>query len=266
MALARRRRCGGATDRAALHRQPRWPHPDKYHVAALQQALAAARAAKAPRRARRSMRPTGCCRTRSSLMSTTSRAIQTSESSMSIRSFEAQAAVGAGRAARRSRCAVARRLCPQPRLDEPDLWRASPGARDASICQRPRTPADPLNLERARALPAASSATSSSTPPSSGSTCTRTASRSIRWSSSSATQISDADDHRLHPLRGLNPYWYVPPDLAAERIAPSSSSSSGLPYLDELGYQVLSDWDENPRSSIPRRSTGRRSPTARSKC
>jgi murein L,D-transpeptidase YcbB/YkuD len=39
----------------------------------------------------------------------------------------------------------------------------------------------------------------------------------------------------------LNPYWYVPPDLAAERIAPKVVKQ-GLKYLDELGYKVLSDW------------------------
>jgi len=33
----------------------------------------------------------------------------------------------------------------------------------------------------------------------------------------------------------LNPYWFVPPDLAAERIAPNAVRR-GLKYLDELGY------------------------------
>ena len=42
----------------------------------------------------------------------------------------------------------------------------------------------------------------------------------------------------------LNPYWYVPPDLAAERIAPNVLKR-GLGYLDELGYQVMSDWASN---------------------
>ena len=42
----------------------------------------------------------------------------------------------------------------------------------------------------------------------------------------------------------LNPYWYVPPDLAAERIAPNVVKR-GQRYLDDLGYQVMSDWDEN---------------------
>lgn len=42
----------------------------------------------------------------------------------------------------------------------------------------------------------------------------------------------------------LNPYWYVPPDLAAERIAPKVVKQ-GLRYLNELGYQVLSEWAPN---------------------
>jgi len=42
----------------------------------------------------------------------------------------------------------------------------------------------------------------------------------------------------------LNPYWYVPPDLAAERIAPKVVKR-GQQYLDELGYKILSDWTPN---------------------
>ncbi|MFL6729360.1 MAG: L,D-transpeptidase family protein [Sphingomicrobium sp.] len=42
----------------------------------------------------------------------------------------------------------------------------------------------------------------------------------------------------------LNPYWYVPPDLAAERIAPKVLKQ-GLKYLDELGYEVMSDWTKS---------------------
>jgi murein L,D-transpeptidase YcbB/YkuD len=48
----------------------------------------------------------------------------------------------------------------------------------------------------------------------------------------------------------LNPYWYVPPDLAAERIAPNTVKR-GLGYLDELGYQVLSDWGPNAQIIDP---------------
>jgi murein L,D-transpeptidase YcbB/YkuD len=43
----------------------------------------------------------------------------------------------------------------------------------------------------------------------------------------------------------LNPYWNVPPDLAAERIAPNVSKE-GFGYLRRRGYQVLSDWGDKP--------------------
>jgi len=49
----------------------------------------------------------------------------------------------------------------------------------------------------------------------------------------------------------LNPYWYVPPDLASERIAPNVMKR-GLGYLDELGYEVLNDWVENPTILDPK--------------
>jgi murein L,D-transpeptidase YcbB/YkuD len=49
----------------------------------------------------------------------------------------------------------------------------------------------------------------------------------------------------------LNPYWFVPPDLASERIAPNVLKQ-GLRYLDTLGYQLLSDWDENPTIIDPK--------------
>ena len=42
----------------------------------------------------------------------------------------------------------------------------------------------------------------------------------------------------------LNPYWFVPPDLATERIAPKVLKQ-GIKYLNELGYQVMSDWDKD---------------------
>ncbi len=42
----------------------------------------------------------------------------------------------------------------------------------------------------------------------------------------------------------LNPYWYVPPDLASERIAPNVLRR-GMPYLEELGYEVLTAWDDH---------------------
>jgi len=48
----------------------------------------------------------------------------------------------------------------------------------------------------------------------------------------------------------LNPYWNVPPDLAAERIAPNVLKY-GLGYLKRHGYEVLSDWGERPATVDP---------------
>jgi len=44
----------------------------------------------------------------------------------------------------------------------------------------------------------------------------------------------------------LNPYWYVPADLGAERIAPNVVKS-GLTYLRKHGYEVVSDFDAQPQ-------------------
>ena len=48
----------------------------------------------------------------------------------------------------------------------------------------------------------------------------------------------------------LNPYWEVPSDLAAERIAPNVVKE-GLGYLKHHSYVVLSDWGETPQTVDP---------------
>ena len=48
----------------------------------------------------------------------------------------------------------------------------------------------------------------------------------------------------------VNPYWNLPSDLVAERIAPNVVKL-GLPYLREKGYVALSDWSENPKRIDP---------------
>ena len=48
----------------------------------------------------------------------------------------------------------------------------------------------------------------------------------------------------------LNPYWEVPPDLAAERIAPNVVDE-GLGYLTKHRYIVLSDWGETSQQLDP---------------
>lgn len=51
-----------------------------------------------------------------------------------------------------------------------------------------------------------------------------------------ATYIYNAD---------LNPYWSVPPDLVGDDVA-IHVLKQGLSYLKESGFQVLSDWSDNP--------------------
>ena len=48
----------------------------------------------------------------------------------------------------------------------------------------------------------------------------------------------------------LNPYWNVPSDLAAERIAPNVVDD-GLGYLAKHRYVVLSDWGQTPQPVDP---------------
>lgn len=48
----------------------------------------------------------------------------------------------------------------------------------------------------------------------------------------------------------LNPYWEVPPDLAAERVAPGVVAE-GLGYLEKHGYVALSDWGDRAANVDP---------------
>ena len=48
----------------------------------------------------------------------------------------------------------------------------------------------------------------------------------------------------------LNPYWNVPADLAAERIAPHVVKE-GPAYLEAKGYQLLSSWDADANVISP---------------
>jgi murein L,D-transpeptidase YcbB/YkuD len=48
----------------------------------------------------------------------------------------------------------------------------------------------------------------------------------------------------------LNPYWQVPADLAAERVAPNVVKH-GLSYLKDNGYVLLSDWGDHARPVDP---------------
>jgi L,D-transpeptidase YcbB len=49
----------------------------------------------------------------------------------------------------------------------------------------------------------------------------------------------------------LNPYWYVPSDLAGEDVG-QYVVKFGLKYLDEYGYEVVSDWTRDPTIIDPK--------------
>ncbi len=48
----------------------------------------------------------------------------------------------------------------------------------------------------------------------------------------------------------VRPYWNVPSDLVAERVAPNVVKD-GLPYLKQHGYVVLSDWTDEANAVDP---------------
>ncbi|MEO8176880.1 MAG: L,D-transpeptidase family protein [Sphingomicrobium sp.] len=48
----------------------------------------------------------------------------------------------------------------------------------------------------------------------------------------------------------LNPYWNSPPDITARRLAPKVVKG-GRTYLNEKGYEVLSDWGDHPKVIDP---------------
>jgi murein L,D-transpeptidase YcbB/YkuD len=49
----------------------------------------------------------------------------------------------------------------------------------------------------------------------------------------------------------LNPYWYVPSDLAGEDVG-QYVLKYGLKYLDDYGYQIVSDWSRDPTIIDPK--------------
>jgi murein L,D-transpeptidase YcbB/YkuD len=49
----------------------------------------------------------------------------------------------------------------------------------------------------------------------------------------------------------LNPYWYVPSDLAGEDVG-QFVLKQGLQYLDKMGYEIVSDWTVNPTIIDPK--------------
>ena len=48
----------------------------------------------------------------------------------------------------------------------------------------------------------------------------------------------------------LNPYWNAPPDIAARKLAPNVLKR-GRAYLNEKGYEILSDWSDHAKVINP---------------
>ena len=147
-----------------------------------------------------------------------------------------------------------RRLCRRHGLDAPDSTRELRQAmfdcqsydasqRGAARCQ---------SRARARAARRAWRASCWSTPRRSGCTCTRTGGSWMRcgWSSASPNMPTPMMTALIR-FASLNPYWNVPPDLAAERIAPECGQAAASPICAALGYEVLSDWDRRCRGRRP---------------
>jgi murein L,D-transpeptidase YcbB/YkuD len=44
----------------------------------------------------------------------------------------------------------------------------------------------------------------------------------------------------------LNPYWYVPPDLAWDDVG-QFVQKQGFSYFEKMGYEQVSDWSKNPQ-------------------
>jgi L,D-transpeptidase YcbB len=110
-----------------------------------------------------------------------------------------------------------------------------------------------LNLERARALPAGGSRYVIVNPP---------AARLYMYENG---QVVDSmrvvagrpDAIAQTPMmnafiryEALNPYWNAPPDIAARKLAPNVLKR-GRAYLNEKGYEILSDWSDHARVIDP---------------
>jgi L,D-transpeptidase YcbB len=110
-----------------------------------------------------------------------------------------------------------------------------------------------LNLERARALPAGGSRYVIVNPP---------AARLYMYENG---QVVDSmrvvagrpDAIAQTPMmnafiryEAVNPYWNAPPDIAARKLAPNVIKR-GRAYLNEKGYEILSDWSDHARVIDP---------------
>ena len=110
-----------------------------------------------------------------------------------------------------------------------------------------------LNLERARALPSGNGRFVIINPP---------AARLYMYENGQVVDSMRVVAGRPDPIaqtpmmnafiryEALNPYWNAPPDIAARKLAPNVLKR-GRAYLNEKGYEILSDWSSNARVIDP---------------
>ena len=110
-----------------------------------------------------------------------------------------------------------------------------------------------LNLERARALPSGNGRFVIVNPP---------AARLYMYENGQVVDSMRVVAGRPDPIAqtpmmnafiryvALNPYWNAPPDIAARKLAPNVLKR-GRAYLNEKGYEILSNWGENGKVIDP---------------
>ena len=152
------------------------------------------------------------------------------------------------------------------RLDEPALRAAAPRACERQLRRRASAGCCRSTSSGRGRCPPAPAASSWSTPPRRSCSCTRTGGRWIRCGWCRQAQACDADDGGADPLRQPQPLLEraARPRRRADRAGraqggPPLPRRQRLPGAVELGGR-------RRRSSTRRPSTGRRSPTAASKC
>ena len=172
---ANSRRCGGPADRPAVERQPRWARPGKISCRPLQQSLAARALRK---KKRKSPRPIAE-RLSDAFVAYVADLMRDPNIGLTLCRCEAEAQPPSPLAALLDAARpVAGRLCPQHGLDAPFLCPAARGAgRSTSIRTTISANCSRSTLSGRGRFRPANSAMSSSTPRSSGYTCSKTAGR-----------------------------------------------------------------------------------------
>ena len=238
-------RCGAAAADAPVD-APSIDGLDPSRVSRRRAAAGARRCARAAS-ASTSTRPTGCCPTPSSLMSTICGRIRASGSPMSMPSLRPTPPTPLAALLTAAAAPSLRDYVQSIGLDAPDLRPASRGARQSQLFDRPAA-------RDARAQPRARA----------GASCRQAALRPRQRRAAAALHVRGRQAGRFDGRGGRQAQMADadarPPTSATPRsiligtcrpISPARTSGQyvvkyGLKYLDEYGYEVVSDWTPQP--------------------